>query len=358
MSCLDSSSELSIADDGSARVKLHGLLSRGRVAVFASVGTFLLGAAFLYGANLRQAQSDAPLEAAVGGLVTLDDAAANLGTCVIDADQAAFYLMQGVNFIRFAEDTCKVAIGVEAQSACSASVTTVIASFGWVGSYTAAAINSCGSETNIPAACAASMSGFVALLGELGFISSSVVNACDPAGFIQTTPHPPEKKHKEGGKVATPHLDTAQSFFGKLANLKKLNEEKEEKPEEVVDNSLRGWSISQCVVDLNLGVTYVARMGIQAYFLSRECPQTESNYDRKKCALDVWNLISSVAWAAQFLSLAAFDCPESGSLDAACAGVVSDFVAVVAALGPIVNGIADDCQPMLSGAGVGYADFA
>lgn len=328
-------------------------MSRGRVAAAAAVGTLLLGAAVLCGVELRPAPPAAPLEVAAGGLVALDDAQANLATCVIDADQAVFYLVQAVNYIRFSADSCKLMITREDRTGCATSVTTVLASFGWVAAYTAATLNSCGTEKNVPAACAASLGGIFADLGEFAFIASSVVNSCD---LNAPPPTPaPKKKHEKGGKAETPHLDMAKGFFGQLALKQKLDAEKPEAPPE--DNPLRGWSISQCIVDLNLGVTYVGRIGIQTYFLTTECPHTGSNYDRKACALDIFNVISSIAWAAQFLSQAAVDCPENGSLEAGCAAVVSDFVAAVASFGPLVNGVADDCQPMVSGSGVGAGAF-
>uniref|UniRef100_A0A7S2IL26 Uncharacterized protein n=1 Tax=Alexandrium andersonii TaxID=327968 RepID=A0A7S2IL26_9DINO len=298
----------------------------------------LLGAgAFLGRSQLAGAQ---PAEGSAGALVALDDAQANLATCVIDADQAAFYLIQGINFIRFSVDACKVMTNNDERTACAASVATVIASFGWVGSYTAATINSCGSETNVIASCGASMSALVAELGEFSFISSAVVASCDLFTPLEDIP------------IRDPNDPTKN--LDKLTTMEKLDIIKNEKPVAVEDNPLRGWSISQCVADLNIGVTYVGRIGIQTYFLTTECPRTGSNFDRKKCALDIFNVISSIAWAAQFLALAAFDCPEVAATGSACAGVVSDFVAAVAALGPIVNGISDDC---VVGMGAGEANF-
>eukprot|EP00408_Alexandrium_pacificum_P027975 CAMPEP_0171183932 /NCGR_PEP_ID=MMETSP0790-20130122/15532_1 /TAXON_ID=2925 /ORGANISM="Alexandrium catenella, Strain OF101" /LENGTH=323 /DNA_ID=CAMNT_0011648921 /DNA_START=42 /DNA_END=1009 /DNA_ORIENTATION=+ len=301
------------ADDTKAVAKPQWFTSGARIAVAALLGIALVGAAIVGGARLRQA----PEAAAAGGLVALDetqvalakwsDAQATLANCVIDADQAAFYLIQAVNFIRFSTENCRVMVERVDRMACAASVTTVIASFGWTASYVSAAINSCGTETNVPAACAASMSGFVACLGEFGFVASAVVEACDSIPLLPPPVDP----------TAPP-------------------------------DPLRGWAVSQCIVDLNVGITYVGRVGIQIYFLTTECPQTGNNYDRKKCALDIFNVISSMAWAAQFLANAAVDCPEVGSdPGAACAGVISDFVATVAALGPLVNGISDDCQPIL-----------
>jgi len=281
-----------------------------------------------------------PVQGSSGELVALDDAQANLATCVIDADQAAFYLIQGINFIRFSVDACKVMTNTDERTACAASVATVIASFGWVGSYTAATINSCGSETNVIASCGASMSALVAELGEFSFISSAVVGSCDLFTPLEDIP------------IRDPNDPTKN--LDKLTTMEKLDIIKNEKPVAVEDNPLRGWSISQCVADLNIGVTYVGRIGIQTYFLSTECPHTGSNFDRKRCALDIFNVISSIAWAAQFLALAAFDCPEVAATGSACAGVVSDFVAAVAALGPIVNGISDDC---VVGMGAGEANF-
>mmetsp|Transcript_77611 Transcript_77611/g.240473 ORF Transcript_77611/g.240473 Transcript_77611/m.240473 type:complete len:170 (-) Transcript_77611:58-567(-) len=91
--------------------------------------------------------------------------------------------------------------------------------------------------------------------------------------------------------------------------------------------------------------TSTGRAGIQIYFLAQQCVKSGAD-DRKKCALNVFNVISSFSWAAQFLAQVAVDCPRVANAAAAsCAAVVSDFVAAVAALGPLVNGIGDDCQP-------------
>jgi len=320
-------------------VQQRFLAGKLRFVALGLAGAAVFGAATIFGRG--QPARAQPAEGTTGALVALDDAQANLATCVIDADQAAFYLLQGINFIRFSVDACKVTTNNDERLACAASVATVIASFGWVGSYTAATINSCGSETNVVASCGASMSALVAELGEFAFISSAVVSSCDLITPLEDVP------------IKDPNNPTAN--LDKLTKEEKLEIIKNEKPvAPVEENPLRGWSISQCVADLNIGVTYVGRIGIQTYFLSTECPHTGSNFDRKRCALDIFNVISSIAWAAQFLALAAFDCPEVAAEGSACAGVVSDFVAAVAALGPIVNGISDDC---VTGAGPGYAHF-
>uniref|UniRef100_A0A7S4QAI9 Uncharacterized protein n=1 Tax=Alexandrium monilatum TaxID=311494 RepID=A0A7S4QAI9_9DINO len=339
----------------------------------------LLAAAAVLGAPRRPRRRAASAE-----LASRDDAQAKVTLCFVDVDQAVFYLAQAGNFIRFAVPNCRITETAAQRRACGAAVSTVIASFGWVASYVSSAVNSCGAQKSYDAACSASAGGFFACLGELAFIASSVTDACD---FIPEDEAREDEAEEDaqsrrlrgalGGPNGTrPWAEgrRLEGVPGALRFFKEVARKQEPAPQRVRRRpawrrllprvplttpkpNVRAASISQCVADLDLGLTYVARVGLQAYDLSNECPQTDWK-SRKACAENSFNLLSSIGWAAQFLAQAAVDCPRDPRQSAACTGVVADFVATVAALGPLVNGIVTDCQRGIANSSVGDANFA
>jgi len=316
-----------------------------------------LGVVLWQGCRMRRPLGDATRE-----LVVLDEAgdtAAGLTGCFLDADQAAFYLMQAGTYIRFSVENCKDLSTVSGRCSCASSVSTVIASLGWTTSYIAASVNSCGKDVNLGASCAAYLATFVAELGEFSFVASAVVDSCDingeatksgPGNQVQLRPGEPMSL---SGEQPGQHLASAKTFFDKLKLEQSLQKENEETGQ---DTGLKGATATQCLVDLNVGLTYLGRVGVQIYFLAQECPKNTPDM-QKRCSLDIFNVISSIGWAAQFLANAAIDCPDVPNARASCTGVITDLIATVAALGPVVNGISDDCHKTVAGGGAGGADF-
>jgi len=309
---------------GGVGTKRRALVSRC-TATALSLACVAAGALWLHSSVRRSGQATPSLDqlsaqhAALSKLISMDeqsDRQVKLANCVLNVDEAAFYLVQLGNFLKFSTLDCKDKTTLEQRTTCAASVGTVIASFGWVGSYVGAAVPSCGVEDNVGAHCAAGLSTLVALLGELTFVSSSVVYACNV-----TYPELPDEQ-------LLPRRRSVQFHF--------LPHKRWKVPE---PDERRAARISQCVVDVNLGLAYLGFLGTQSYRLSKECPAG----DTKACGLDVFNLISSLGWAAQFLSQAAVDCPVISDLKAGCAAVVGDFVATIAALGPYVDTVTSAC---------------
>mmetsp|Transcript_22754 Transcript_22754/g.34040 ORF Transcript_22754/g.34040 Transcript_22754/m.34040 type:complete len:153 (+) Transcript_22754:3-461(+) len=124
--------------------------------------------------------------------------------------------------------------------------------------------------------------------------------------------------------------------------MKEAARQRKEQSEEEHEGSRRGLRPAQCVLDVDLGVAFLARAGLQIDWLRREC-HLPINRDVEQCSLGVFSVISSVAWAARYLSQIALDCPDIARSKGACGAMVANFVAVAAALGPLVSGVTDHC---------------
>lgn len=365
---------------GQPRVSAPGLL---RKAALTAAGA--LGVLALLWLGRSAVEVGAPSQALSLSESELDARGISLAYCGIDIQQALFYIQQAGNYAKFAAVDCPNRSTAEEKLVCGADSIMIINSFGWAASYIADSVGSCVVRHNIDQGCATTLTALAAELVEFGYVATAVRDACEDLdggdGEGGTLPQKTKKKDKYDGRLglrvhrlprarrqpssgdATADNATARLFQTHLAgwqgaasSVSSVSNESDAAFVPMVtqivsdtegNNSVvRGAQTSQCVVDVNLGLSFLARAMLQLSEVPGAC-MSHTVEDQKLCAVDIWNVLSSLGWAAQFLAQIAVDCPAMRDARAGCAAVVSDFIAVVTAFGPVVNGINDDCPDVM-----------
>eukprot|EP00928_Gymnodinium_smaydae_P092245 TRINITY_DN76068_c0_g1_i1.p1 TRINITY_DN76068_c0_g1~~TRINITY_DN76068_c0_g1_i1.p1 ORF type:complete len:365 (+),score=91.24 TRINITY_DN76068_c0_g1_i1:56-1150(+) len=224
------------------------------------------------------------------------DRQAEIALCTIDVAQSAAYLAQAALAIQSASHACPD--GTEAE--CTAVVGGILLSFLWTASYLSEAANACGVTTNQKAACAADVTCLAANLGDVVSCSATMSFSCHSYDLHPAVPP----------AVVVPDSDERKS------------------------------AQAACSFDAVQGASYLGKAGLSIRESALDCPVGE----KQSCAVDVLNLISSFAWAAQFFAQMGSDCPIEANVNAACGAAISDLVAAVSSLAACGTDIGRACK--------------
>lgn len=251
-----------------------------------------------------------------------------IADCVMNVDQAVFYLMSAGLFIDAAVSGCPSTPDSFARANCAASITGVLSTLGWASTYIAAASTECAHTVNPKAVCAADVAWVVASLSEISFAGSSIARDC-----------PPLDAYDETKDIWYPwaHAQTTVTTTKALSKKEKVLEVRAQVALENKNKAIKG---TFCYIDVGMAATYLIRAAKQLHDGIRDCPDPANG---EVCAIDIFNVISSLAWVAEFIAFLVSDCPIPSNREAYCAGDISDVVAGVASLGASMLAITNDC---------------
>jgi len=274
--------------------------------------------------------------------------------CVIDTVQATAYLGSAVVMMRNAvASSSGLACPDDTHAGCAVSASGFVLSVAWVASYLSLAASSCGATLNPAAQCAADWTAIVANMGELAMSGAGVSEDCD---FRVERPHIKafvdrikersskdiankikdlelekqsleEKLEAEKLKARHPVVEKLTAGHAVVADMMKIRSEQLD----------RDWDQAMCSFDVTNAASYIVRVILQIRAAALDCE------DKRSCAIDVLNIISSFAWIAQLVALAVSDCPEGSNQKAKCTADISDLVAGVTNFAAAAMSSIQDC---------------
>jgi len=257
--------------------------------------------------------------------------------CVVDVVQASAYLGQAIVWIDKAVTYEGYRCPDDTQRGCTVSVSAVITAMLWLASYLSLTASSCSATLHAKAACAADITGVMANLGE---VSTAGTAAADDCKFEDEKPgHALVHKvmelthHSADAPLARRLSDDALKDM-----LDKLSEHKEEKQAERQAKHDRSLDLALCVFDTVQGASYVVRAAKQIMGAAIDTCE-----DPTVCTINVFSIVSSFAWIAQFFSFAAGDCAVKANQAAFCAGDISDLIAATTNLVATAMVLPIDC---------------
>lgn len=215
--------------------------------------------------------------------------------CTIDTEQAIAYLAQSYILLETASGSCPRGTRTD----CLANVEGMLGSLTWVASYVAMAANACGPD-RWRAVCSSEIAGSLADFQDIAASSTAMKEDCNYNNLLYS-------RHAL-------HRDRTKEIIG-------------------------------CTFDTNLAQSYLQRAGQQTAVTATHGGCKEGRSGGRQCGADVFNILSSLGWVSQFVSLAATDCIRDGvDGHAACSAEISDIVASVSSL--VANGatLGFDCR--------------
>jgi len=282
--------------------------------------------------------------------------------CTIDVIQASAYLGSAIIFIDKAVNYGGVQCPDATQQGCSVQIEAAVTAMTWLASYISLAMSSCTATVNAPAACTADITGIMANVGELVTASTAASVDCK---FEKKRPWDKLKSAKDKLNSAKDKLNSAKELLPLLgrrltgtaavnhtdvgrrladthpladvvASMKDKAEERQEAKqahyERQVDEAL-------CAFDVVQGVSYVIRALKQGFG-----DAVDTCADPYVCTINMFNIISSVAWISQFFSFAAADCAVEANQAAYCSGDISDLIAATASMVAVSMAVPVDCE--------------
>lgn len=283
--------------------------------------------------------------------------------CVIDTVQATAYLIQAVVFLYRAIEQpwfqCPKSFMNLRGEGCAAAITSFIASVTWVGSYLSLAGSSCSAALNSGALCSADWLAMSSDFAEVAASGAAVRRDCTHIPKDKPKGWWGRKKQRKiaMGKVklnaSHPWLplfnQQRQQEHYKLLKVFDAENEKELpgglQLKLKLDRlhrarQIRKFDIAACHADVFNAASYLVRSLMQIRAAAMSCS------DPRSCAVDIMNVIASVAWISRFVLLASSDCaPETvkSAKSTTCGADISNLIAALSS-GPAAGmAVPSDC---------------
>lgn len=287
---------------------------------------------------------------------------ASVASCAIDVGISLVFLGQAGTAINAAVQSCDKKETEQDKAACAASVTGVVAGFGYAAGFLQQAAADCQNSFQVlnprvvaKAACGADIANFIASLALLANAGSSVRDACeenrrvtrdDDLGFntrrLKETE--PSEFHKLGEKWHTNasafnwmHRELEQHQISGMNGGKKGGKKTKNirAPGQPSDKMLRDRSaeMAECVFDVGQATFFLARAMLMINAAVADCSRFElrtgGRPQHTRCAVDVASVVSAFSFVSSGISYAAYHCAFWTTLAPACAGSISNMIAAL-----------------------------
>eukprot|EP00435_Cladocopium_sp_Y103_P032255 s4012_g8.t1 len=270
--------------------------------------------------------------------------------CVIDTVQATAYLIQAVVFLYRAIDQpwfkCPESFMNLRGEGCATAITSFIASVTWVGSYLSLAGSACAAALNSGALCSADWLAMSSDFAEVAASGAAVRRDCThipkerPKGWWARKKRQKIAMGQAKLNATHPWLPLFNRLNSRQEHYKLLRVFRAESEEDLPSGlqlklkldrlhrarHIRKFDIAACHADVFNAASYLVRSLMQIRAAGMSCS------DPRNCALDIMNVVASVAWIARFVLLASTDCAPltvKGPQSSTCGADISNLIAAL-----------------------------
>eukprot|EP00438_Fugacium_kawagutii_P016596 Skav236382 [mRNA] locus=scaffold29:4149:14092:- [translate_table: standard] len=289
-------------------------------------------------------------------------------TCSFDIIGVVLATARVGTVLYFVQDSCKTQETINQKTACSATISGLFSTIGFLISFLSDSISACSETVSLPATCAAVSGNIIAatclhsgeaskVLGIMGGAISSMENSCravtkanEEPEWLQYVEDPPKWlkyvdrrfDRRLSGEPVKPGLELPPMDVAKLPAPPIRSILSEEQIQEIRNKlsaaEFRNVEISQCVFDTMLTAMFFGRGLLDIYNAAMNSPcEIADNFEeeveqRVSCMISVSGMVTTFDYVAALLALITSECPEGANIKALCASDAMILVGVVSAL--------------------------